>query len=105
MKRRLNALAILVLFLLVIILVNAAEDSESINENSETVGLSTINEGIVQEIITKNKETINLNNSNNNNIENPIANETIQKTLVEHIENQERHSATASFGVYLNIVG
>ena len=86
MKVKRNVLAVLAFFLLLVLLAKAAEDeSEVINENSETADLNDVNVG--------------------NNIKNSITQENIQETPIENIKNQEHHAAATSFGVYLNIVG
>ena len=104
MKRKLNVLVILAFFLFFILLVKAAEDeSQAVNDDVKVNDLNLINEKNIQEITTENPQAVDLNYVNiNNNIENSITHENIQKTS---IENQEHHAVTASFGVYLNIVG
>ena len=78
MRLKRNILVVLAFFLLIVLLAKAAEDEQLIDENKETVDLNEVNA--------------------DNNIENSITHENIQT------ENQNHHAATASFGVYLNIV-
>ena len=109
MARKINVLVIIVFSIFFMVIVNAAEDTNTnlINEPSNLSNSnSTINEELdVNTNSTRNNtfaENIQTGSTNSsiidNNIPNPI-------TYSPNANKNEGKSATASFGVYLKIVG